>query len=627
MAIAEALYLAALTAIAAGAGRKALRALKVKCACWVEEAILSVSLGYGILAYLGWGIGLAGWLYRPVVYGLMGVVAAVCWRDLRWLANPAAIRKAFPRWPESKTSSLLVVLLLLCVAFNFVGTLAPVSSSDALTYHFAAPKIWLRQHTITEIPSDWLTYQPLSVEMLYLLGMGLLNDVLGSLFHWMFGVLIVVALVIFCKRHFEDADPLLASAIFYVSALVAWESTSGFIDLGLALFSLLCIHAFYNWMGKEDETRWLLVSGLFAGLAAASKYTGAVLPMLLFLVLAVSAPRRRKRFAGLRLLALFWVPAALVVLPWYLKNLVQTGDPLFPFLTALRGRGDYAQVLGEIAGQYGFGKGWRDLLLVPFRLTFQGRAFDNGEFLGPLYLGFLPLSLLLLKRSEAVRVAWFLMLGYFLIWFRAEQISRFLLPILPLAATGCALGVTVATRNRIVPHFLKNAVIFTALGFGCLATILYTFQFIPVVVGEESRESFLMRKARFYPDIRWMNQNLPLNARVLFGTREGYYLDRDYIKGDLDMPPAEFGQWLGQNRISYIFCVEDDCDRLLKSGLPLKVRRQGDQSVVGSRTLGNFWRKEEKTRTAVLEFQESGMSPVVNPSPGAAHTKSAAGTK
>ncbi len=627
MAFVETLYLVILTVIGAGAGRKVLRTCKVEFANWTEEAVLSAGLGIGILAYFVWGIGLAGGLYRAVMYGLVGVTAVVCWRDLRQLISISELKKALPRWPKSKLSLALLSLLLLCVALNFVGTLAPISSSDALAYHFAAPKIWLREHRITEIPSDWLTYQPLSVEMLFLLGMGLLNDILGALFHWLFGVLIAIALTISCKQHFEEADPLLAAAVFYVSGMVAWESTSGFIDLGLTLYCLLAVHALYHWLTNEEQSGWLVVSGLFAGLAAASKYTGAVFPVLLFPVLALSALRRRRGREALRLIFLFCLPVALVVLPWYLKNMIQTGDPVFPFLTALRGSSEYRQVLSGVAGQYGFGKGWRDLLLVPFRLTFEGSAFDKGEFLGPLYLSFLPFSLFLLKQSRAVRAAWFLMLGYFLVWFGTEQISRFLLPVLPLTAVGCALGITVLTRSRIAPRFLTNAVVFAALGFGCLATILYNSQFIPVVLGTESREDLLVRKARFYSDIRWMNQNLPLNARILFGAREGYYLDREYVKGDLDMPPAELAQYLRQNRIDYIFCVEDDCDRLLGSGLPLNVLRQKEEPVIESRTLGKLRRTEEKVKTAVLEFQGPSALPGTTLSPGSTSTKPAARKK
>lgn len=597
------LYLAVITLIAAGIGGRVLRKLQVDCADLTEEAVFDIGIGYGIFAYLMFAGGLLGVIYRPVVYGMLTLGMLLSWN---WLVGIKALRgskRVELRWPRDGMTFLISSLLFLAIVANFVGTLAPLSSSDALRYHFAAPKIWLKQNQMVEIPWDWATYQPFNVQMLFMMGMALHSDILGALFHWLFGVLIIGALFSFCKRYLKDVSQVLAAAIFYISGLVAWESTSGYVELGSAFFSLLAFYAFMNWAYSNDATGWLALSGVFAGLAAGTKYTGAVMTVLLVIALGGYLARQRRLGEIFTPLLALTVPAFLLVVPWYLKNFIQTGDPAYPFLSTLMGREGFQTLLTNILSQYGYGKGLTDFVAFPFRLTFDGEAFDKGYLLGPLYLSFIPF-LVLLKDKQVVSMVSFFIVVYGLFWFLTSQQARFLLPMLPLLAACCAASARLLESYDGMVRVATKTVLMVALTFGCVVTLFYNTQFIPVVFGFESKEMFLTRKTWFYQDIEWMNSNLPENARILFLAHEGYYLDRDYI--DLDRayeprvdPKSEgFRTWFDQNQITHVYCLGQSCQEFLASRVPFKALREGIAEIFESRTLR---RKLTQIRTAVLE--------------------------
>ena len=599
------LYLIGLTMVAGGIGKRVLDLLRIPTSgSSLETLVMSVGTGYGLLAYVMFSFGIAGWLYRPVVQIALVGVGLVGWPSLRGLDISGAWREVRRFSPGGRLHRYMGWLLLSSMAFNFVGTLAPVSSADALAIHFAAPKIWLQSHRITEIPFHWETFAGLVVQMLYLLGMVISSDVLGAELHWLFGVLIALGLIVFCRQRVARVDPLIPATIVYVTGLMAWESTSGFVDLGLAFFSLLAISAFCHWMDNGDDA-WLRASGVFAGFAAATKYHGAVVAGLLGVLLFVpigfsSSEPLRKR---LHRLTMFAVPLLCVVSPWYARNLLHTGDPLYPFLSAWQGAPNAQHFLAETAGASGYGKTLSDLLALPFRLAFRGEGFGQSQLLGPVYLSFLPLGILFLSReSPVLRVVWLLVVTYSFIWFLTCQQVRFLLPVVPLAAVACASMIQHLQERGASIRIATRATLAAALTSGFLITGVYNARLIPVVVGLESKDSFLSRTTWFYDDIEWMNQFLPGDARVLFLARAGYYLDRNYIKGDdgvtiLDPTDREFSEWLSRYRITHIYCTGASCEKLLSSGQPLTLLRESTADRVGSRTLGG---SRGRVRTALF---------------------------
>ena len=585
--------------IALGLGRRCLHALRLRTLSSLEEAVFAVGLGLGIQSYLVWTLGLLGRADRLSLYAALGVLALFAAPGLSRSPVFSNLRASGRIWPRTYRSRLLGILLLTAGILNLVGTVAPPSFEDALAYHFAVPKIWLQQHQITELPWHLESYQPFTIEMLFLLGMALSGGTLSALFHWLFGVLIAASLFTFQRRHVPGSSPLVAACIFYLSGLIAWESTSGFVDLGLTFFAHLSIFGILNWLQRRRDTAWLAVSGIFAGLAAGSKYVGLFVPVCLLLMLLVALRGVRfTRDAGTAA-AIFGLCAFSVGSPWYIKNALQTGDPLYPFGLALFGHGALDQFLPGLSQGFAAKKDLLDFLLLPFRLTFSGDRFGKSQLLGPLFLSFLPLLGWALKERRTLRLLSMFAGAYLAIWFFTAQQVRFLLPILPVAASGCALSIAALDRWGARVRAMGYAVLLAGVGFGVLTTAAYNRQFFPVAFGVESADAFLARNAWFYDDLEWMNRYLPRDAKVLLFARTGYYLDRDYIRASPSTSREEVDELIHRYQITHIFCTGESCGTLCREHPGWDVLKEREAALVRSRTFGG---PREIVKTAVFQL-------------------------
>jgi hypothetical protein len=198
---------------------------------------------------------------------------------------------------------------------------------------------------------------------------------------------------------------------------------------------------------RPADRRAALV-GVFAGLAFAAKYT--TLGLVLGLALAVTLRDR-----SFRSLLIFGGAALAVIAPYLLKNLLLTGNPIYPFM--LPGKfWDSARMSWQ--SRPGTGLNALQLLMAPWDATIWGTeggvVGDHPPYsatVGPLLLMLLPLLVIgWRRRSQDDRRLLCLMLVLCLVVYAGWLISlaysallvqtRLLLPILPLLAILAAVG-------------------------------------------------------------------------------------------------------------------------------------------------------------------------------------------
>ena len=228
--------------------------------------------------------------------------------------------RAFARW-ELALAALLGAYVVLAV----LATAAPVSSEDALAYHAAGPSLFESTHELRELWWEWASYQPFTVEMLVLDGFLLWDDTQGAFAPLLLGLAALAVVVGAAHRIAGRTVALLAGAVFFAQPFMLWQTTSTFVEPGLALaIGLACWNL---WRFAETGQTWCVgIAGLFAGAAAGMKYTGAAAAVVLALVAAYLLRGRLRP----RHLFVFAVPAVAVALPWYVKNTIQTGNPVYP---------------------------------------------------------------------------------------------------------------------------------------------------------------------------------------------------------------------------------------------------------------------------------------------------------
>lgn len=477
----------------------------------------SFALGFAFLGSAALLAGLVGAFTRPVLDGvaaafaLVGAVAAV--RDARGA-----------RLPEGRVQRWLLGAAVVVVAVDAVLASAPPTSGDATAYHLTAPKLWLGAGRIFTIWWDWATFQPFALELNGAYA-GAISDGRGAMVAAaLLSGLAAVPVYGLGRELAGRTAGAVAALLFVAQGMFLWEATGLFPEaVGGGLVALGAWHLvrFARGGGLADA----LYAGAAAGVAASTKYH-ALLFVVAFALVAGWAARRRAAAVGAV------AAGAAVALPWYVKNLVVTGNPVYPLATSifggkLWGAADAAWWPQSYAG-YGPTAWWK-APLFPLMFVLEPGRYEKGYSLS--------LALLLLAPVGAVvggRVARRLgvgILAYLVLWTAAmHQITRYLVLVLGLAAPLAAIGLLwcLARRDWWRRAALGVAVL-TALA-AAATTAVFAYQVGPGVAGTISQARYVQRLTGSYDALHWLDVRLPPDGRVLvFGVRNLYWLDRPYV--------------------------------------------------------------------------------------------------
>jgi hypothetical protein len=471
--------------------------------------------------------------------------------------------RRLPRWTLILGAAVGATLLL-----TLVGTLAPPTSMDAMVYHLRVPREYLRAGRIVGLFDDVHSFQPLNVEMLFAFGMAIRDDVLSALLHWLLGIGAALSAGAWARR-LGARSPAVAVAIFAVSPLVVWESTSSFIDLGLALFASVGL----LWATRAETGRTSVgLAAVFAGFAAGSKYTGCTMAALIGLAAFASALPDCRR-AARRFLAIGAIAAGLAS-PWYIRNTLLTGNPLYPI-----GNHFFGLPPEQLSNwHYGYGRNLLYLLSSPFDLVWRGEVFDLGWAFGPAYLALVPIGFLLNRRSHAHRIGAGVLFLFWVFWFYSSPQTRLLLPILPLGAGLGAAGFDALDGSGRWTRLATRLTVLTSVAVGLATAAIVASGTWRVVSGAESRATYLRRMAMDYAAYEQINRLLGPDARPsVQGATNVYYLQpRGTIVGG-GQPSA-----LAARGFTYLIWI-DACDAKPPEG---RVLWAGRYSRPGSRFQG-----------------------------------------
>lgn len=540
----------------------------------LEAAIVPGTAILGIWGFLVWAVGT--WRLIPTFWIVLPwplLLGLIVRRRANLLHHARCAVSAPKSWGWQEKACAFYLLLLF--GLTFVLTLAPPSGNDydSLTYHLAVPAQYLREGKVVPLPFDHHSYFPFTLEMLYALGLAARGAVLAKLFHWLMLPIGAFALVAIGRRAHSTRAGLLAAVLYASMPMVLQEASTAYIDLGFAAFAFLAVLCFCGAPSTERGQN-VLWSGVFCGLCLGTKYFGWLFFGFLGLWLLGEMLRGKSasRSAGLnwRHIAAFAVPALILGAPWYIRNVLWTGNPVFPFAFLIFGgagwTADMAAKYDESQAIYGFGKSLPDLVLLPWRLAMtplnagvfesgvKGQPFwpllpgpAGGEQLGifevpglfinvfpgpALFVLGIPALFMKGKPREIGLCACFF--GFlWLFWAFTSQQIRYLLPALGLLALVAGWGVVeVAPRLRIARLV---GVVSLALWFlfAPAITLWRARDTFPVLSGAQTSEQYLRRTFSGYDAMSYANKTTPKDARfAVYGEPRCFYLDRAYFWAD-----------------------------------------------------------------------------------------------
>ncbi len=506
----------------------------------LERSVLEFALGTGLVCMLLMGMGIAR-LYHPWAAVALFIGLAVVAGDPRAMVHDLVHRFQALKGssPSSAISRPLVVILAVVASMTFLQSLAPASSQDALVYHLAVPDIYVREGGLVYVPGNVYASYPQNAEMLFTLALLVGDSSLANWYHWMMGLGAAAAIAAVARRVGGGRGGLLASAVFVTMPSVALIATWAYADLGLIFFQMAAVIAFLMWW-RQTTNAPLVLSGLFAGLAAGCKYTGGAIGIVLAVAIFVQGSIRGTALSTrMRRIVFFSLATIAPVLPWYIKNCVLTGNPLYPFLYGVFGGPDWdaerAATMSVYFNHFGGDASLSGLLKLPWRLTFESEFSSMENFdgiIGPAFLLGLPVMFLALRRSAMACLLFGFTVAMALFWLCLTRQIRFLLPALALASALLGAGLHLALPERISRW--SRALVYAALLMNTLfiAARFVTHNPLPVVFGFEGKDRYLSREIACgdYPVFVHMDRTLPADARVFIAASgsPGYLCKRPY---------------------------------------------------------------------------------------------------
>jgi hypothetical protein len=324
----------------------------------------SGAIGLGLQSLLVLAVSLAGWINHLTAIAIVFVPGAIgaihlvmARRHAQQTHQPAATGN-----PSTTPRSAWILLAIApFTAISLVaGALVPgilwkpdPFPYDVTSYHLQIPRQWFDAGRITPLNENIFSFFPHGAETLDLLSMEIAGDpwtgMYGAQFLSSFEMMLMLAaiyggVVALAKSGGlkEEGHAILAATLATVSAAsVPWVTMLSCVAYVESLM-LLYTAAATAWallavVGSGDTWRCAAVAGVLAGFACGTKYTAAPMTLIpLAIAIAGAAWKARGPRNRISIKQAIGVPLALlacgtlVFSPWLIRDLIWTGNPVFP---------------------------------------------------------------------------------------------------------------------------------------------------------------------------------------------------------------------------------------------------------------------------------------------------------
>lgn len=579
--------------------------------------VLSWLVGWIALGLLALALGWMGWWHRSVAAVALGALAVTARRPIA-----AGLRRVWTArsggWPLPPAEAHVLAFAAVMSGTALVASLAPEVYSDAAGHHLALADRMAREHRLAFWPQWNATAQINQGAMIFAWGTLFSTHVAGKVQNFLFALAVPLTMLVIARRWLEPRAGVWAIGIWTSSSLAIWLSTTGYVDCMSAAYALGAVIALLLWIEDGGPGQaWL--AGLFVGALMATKFASYtfVVPLAGFVgVTAVLRARGQWKAAGAAPVAAFAAGIGVVFLPWAVRSVVLTGNPVFPLLNHVF-RSPYWEsesALGGFARMYGPQRAPGALMRLPWTMTFHPEKLVELGSIGPLLLALAPLFVFARSWSRPFRILVFLTALSTVLWIAGIPYLRWFVMVLPL--WGLIAGSLLVSLDRRLgdgPRHVLGGAVF-ALMLVAVAADLFTRGWwyqgtsqpgLPyrVVRGLESRAEYLRRSMLSYAAVEHINATAP-RARVL----SPFFRDHLYEATLMEGEPAAVLQ-IRRNRDAVLGAGDPvkAWERLRRFGYDYLLAEGGNFGFNGSRSARSVvYRRDFLSRFARLEFAHHG---------------------
>ncbi len=497
-----------------------------------ERFLLSVGLGFGvtytvmILIGMLWEISLATIILSQACISIVSLLAAF-WRGLK---------PNFKVYSKLKKKNLYIPKLNLFETILLIGigifvivavyqTIAyPAIEWDSLAYGVNYAKIIFENGEIPLIagPSIGLemsaSYPPgVQVLAVYLyVFAGNTGDFYFKILQPIFGLVTILSTYKFATAVTKNRTASIFAVFTLTSMSTFWElfvheTYLMCLTLMLTLATLFFFKAYNS--SDADAKKFEVAGTLFCCFSALTSYIGIV-SFGLLLLYSVNKRLSAKRFTWLATIG------PVIVLPWYVRNFLLLGNPIYPFL----GIGNYLDpVLLNSSTQH-----FQNWSQVPFFSLFTIICKVGA---GILFLAIMYFTFAKRKQFHLILPFYLLLVGLTIMGIHIPFV-RYLIIALPalaviLAASAKSLRPPHASLERISAITLISLVLISSV----LVLPCINF-FKPTATRGNDKWSYLSQVFEEGDAWQWINENTPIDAVIATYDIKEYYIERDIFTLD-----------------------------------------------------------------------------------------------
>ncbi len=481
----------------------------VWCLRWIPEE-LSVGAGRGtrLLATIGLGSPLQLWLTQ--ILGSMGLLdtttawlitiggVALLAQGIRTSSRRLEIGPSdgwLPPLTWTSGPALVVLLVAACAAPGWLWQ-TEFGGYDAMAYHLQLPREWFEQGRITT--STWNVYSAMPnlfetgfLHLMHLNGGSLSSTIPAQLLHATFAVLTAAMTAAAVGRWFDRswmgagfALVLGTPWVIVVGSLAYNEMFASFM-LATAMLLLAPGPATHEITDRTQRLRIGILAGVLAASACAAKLStlGIVAVPIGLLMLGKTGRKGWRDAVPMGALA-----GLIILAPWLVRNLIATGNPVFPFATGLFGLGHFSEEQAQrFAAAHGSPLGPLDRLVEAFNQILRyGIGANPYEASGEPWRAqwsILPILAciglgvgVMRRRTRRNALLLLMMIGAAVaFWLSATHLkSRFLVPGVPMFVAAIFL-------------MLPGRLPLVSRGRPVIASLLVMWCFLPVLLFQSER--------------------------------------------------------------------------------------------------------------------------------------------
>ena len=495
-----------------------------------ERLLLAVGVGLGVLGMLGLFFAVLQ-LAQALILTTAQIIFALFFfvrGDVRKLSADFMTLASQVHLSFSQYSTFTKVAIGLTALLSFLLTLVPpFEAFDALLYHLTLPATILQHGGLYAINNSPFWFPGLT-EHVYLWALGLGSERAAQIIHFSWTVFAVLLLWHWSVRVWEieigRKALLLVVTIPSLVMLASWA----YADMALVYFAVAALYAVTRYH-TSGFSAWLSMAGLASGFAMGIKYTSFVLPLACGLLLLFQTPLRKSISAA----AQFCLVALAVASPWYIRNVVYMGNPVYPFVFGGRYWDDF---LARWYADAGTGIGWNPLqiLLLPLNVVLGVKdvTFFDGR-IGMIFLILAPLSIWVLVRRggrdspagwSLLAVGLFALLS-FAAWtlgvisstglWQARLLFPAILPlVIPSALAWDSLKAFDTSKLRI--SYIFDVLVVVSILITLIDNVSFVVQRNPlaVAIGAQSGAKYIERINPSYAALMTLMEELPADAQV-----------------------------------------------------------------------------------------------------------------